>query len=79
MVACSGCLREAGSVNYSVNWTPLPIGSSRVFSGSLQGLIVTGHPDLGGPAVAKAIEQKVVVSHRPSPLSKSCDRRHETV
>lgn len=46
MVACSGCLREAGSVNYSVNWTPLPIESSRVFSGLFWGLIVTEHRDL---------------------------------
>lgn len=79
MVAYSGCLRETGSVNYSGNWAPLPIESSRVFSGLLWGLIVTGRPDLDSLAVVKTVKQKVVVSRCPSLLSKSCDRCHETV
>lgn len=79
MVACSGCLREAGSVNYSVNWTPLPIESSGVFSGLLWGVIVTEHPDLDSLAVVKTVKQKVGASYCPSRLSKSCDCCHETV
>lgn len=55
MAACSGCLREAGSLNYSVNWTPLPTESSRVFSGLLRGLIITEHPDLDKLAVGKYV------------------------
>lgn len=53
MVACSGCLREPGSLNYSLNWTPLSIESSRVFSGLLWGLIVMEHRDLDSQAIAK--------------------------